>query len=72
MSNTDSAQPHTAHTALDVPLIYVGPRQLTLQSGGGILSDVAPTLIELMALELPKEMTGRSLVCAPEVSKVTA
>ena len=72
MSNTDSAQPHTAHTALDVPLIYVGPRQLTLQSGGGILSDVAPTLIELMALELPKEMTGRSLVCGPEVSKVTA
>ena len=72
MSDPDSAQPHTAHTALNVPLVYIGPRQLRFQSDGGVLSDVAPTVIELMALKLPTEMTGRSLVCQPKVSKVTA
>ena len=72
MSDPDSAQPHTAHTALNVPLVYIGPRQLRFQSDGGVLSDVAPTVIELMALKLPTEMTGRSLVSEPEVNKVTA
>ena len=59
MDNT-SGQPHTAHTCEQVPLIYVGPRDLTLR-GGGVLSDLAPTLLDLMDLPAPKEMTGQSL-----------
>ncbi len=55
-------QPHTAHTAELVPLIYVGPRDLRLEQQGGLLSDVAPTLLALMGLPQPAEMTGRSLL----------
>lgn len=54
-------RPHTAHTHSPGPLIYVGPRRIKLSSGGA-LCDIAPTLLELMGLEQPKEMTGRSLV----------
>ena len=60
MMDAASDQPHTAHTCEKVPLIYVGPRDLTLRSGG-VLSDLAPTLLELMDLPTPKEMTGQSL-----------
>lgn len=52
---------HTAHTTNDCPLFYVGPRRLTFRSGGS-LADVAPTVLELMALAPPDEMTGQSLL----------
>jgi 2,3-bisphosphoglycerate-independent phosphoglycerate mutase len=55
-------QPHTAHTSELVPLVYIGPRTIQLEAEGGVLSDVAPTLLTLMSLPQPKEMTGRSLV----------
>lgn len=61
MVDPDSGQPHTAHTTLPVPLIYFGDQALSLNDGGK-LSDVAPTLLELMALEVPEEMTGKSLL----------
>jgi 2,3-bisphosphoglycerate-independent phosphoglycerate mutase len=54
-------QPHTQHTTLPVPLVYVGDRQLSLDNDGS-LADIAPTMLALMDLEQPQEMTGRSLV----------
>ncbi|MFM8354289.1 MAG: 2,3-bisphosphoglycerate-independent phosphoglycerate mutase [Gammaproteobacteria bacterium] len=60
MEDPDSGQPHTAHTSEPVPLVYVGPTDLTLD-GHGVLADIAPTLLTLMHLEVPAEMTGRSL-----------
>ncbi len=53
--------PHTAHTTNPVPVILVGgPAGARLRDGR--LSDLAPTLLELMGLEAPPEMTGRSLI----------
>lgn len=57
----EEGRPHTAHTHSPGPLIYVGPRDINLRSGGR-LCDIAPTMLELMGLEQPKEMTARSLV----------
>jgi 2,3-bisphosphoglycerate-independent phosphoglycerate mutase len=57
----EQGRPHTAHTHSPGPLIYIGPRAIQL-SEGGALCDIAPTLLALMGLEQPKEMTGRSLV----------
>ncbi len=53
--------PSTSHTQLPVPLIYAGPLQPNFRPGG-TLADVAPTLLTLMGLPQPPEMTGRSLV----------
>ena len=52
---------HTAHTLNQVPLVYLGPKNLTLRSGG-TLADVSPTLLDLMDLPIPIEMSGSSLV----------
>jgi len=59
MMRADDGQPHTQHTVGPVPLVYVG-RKAHLQSGA--LRDLAPTVLALMALPQPAEMTGRSLV----------
>ena len=61
MTDPNSGQVHTAHTIGPVPLIYVGPRKVNLRDDGS-LSDVAPTLLSLMNLGQPAEMTGHSLV----------
>ncbi|MCU0908596.1 MAG: 2,3-bisphosphoglycerate-independent phosphoglycerate mutase [Rhodobacteraceae bacterium] len=54
--------PHTAHTTNPVPVILVGgPSGVALRAGGR-LADVAPTVLDLMGLPLPPEMTGRSLI----------
>jgi 2,3-bisphosphoglycerate-independent phosphoglycerate mutase len=56
-------QPHTAHTTYDVELFVVDPRyQHAKLRSGGRLADVAPTLLKLMDLPTPPEMTGQSLV----------
>ena len=57
-----AGQPHTAHTTNRVPCILVDPRNpgLRLRSDG-ILADVAPTLLAIMGLPQPAEMTGRPL-----------
>jgi len=60
MQNPATGQAHTAHTTNLVPLVYVG-RPLPLVSQG-VLSDIAPTMLELMGLEQPVEMTGHSLI----------
>jgi len=53
-------QPHTAHTLNRVPFLYVG-RPASVR-GGGALQDIAPTILALLGLPQPAEMTGRSLV----------
>ena len=61
MSDPATDQPHTAHTHNVVPLVYVGPQEVSFDRPGA-LSDIAPTLLDLMHMEQPEEMTGRSLV----------
>ena len=51
---------HTAHTNLPVPLIYVGNKEFEFKSNGK-LSDLAPTMLDLVGLEIPAEMTGNIL-----------
>jgi 2,3-bisphosphoglycerate-independent phosphoglycerate mutase len=62
MINLDTGQPHTAHTSNPVPfhLIDEASRGLQLRSGGA-LEDVAPTILGLLDIEPPSEMTGRDL-----------
>ena len=61
MFDKESGQVHTQHTTLPVPLIYVGQRPLILRENGS-LADVAATLLDLLDLPPPPEMTGHSLV----------
>lgn len=61
MRDTENDQEHTAHTHNLVPLVYFGPQQVHFAERG-TLADIAPTLLELMHLEIPAEMTGQSLV----------
>ncbi|MBB3208434.1 2,3-bisphosphoglycerate-independent phosphoglycerate mutase [Rhodopirellula rubra] len=63
MIDPETGGPHTAHTTYTVPLIVVDPdsKGKTLRTGGR-LADIAPTVLALMGLEKPKEMTGESLV----------
>ncbi|MCG8609587.1 MAG: 2,3-bisphosphoglycerate-independent phosphoglycerate mutase [Pseudomonadales bacterium] len=61
MMDPDSGQEHTAHTTLPVPLVYLGNRSLSFIDDGK-LSDVAPSLLHLMNLEQPSEMSGQSLI----------
>jgi len=63
MIDPSTGGPHTAHTTYDVKLIVVdeGSRGKTLRSGGR-LADIAPTALKLMGLEIPRDMTGKSLV----------
>ncbi len=60
MFDDGTGQAHTAHTTNLVPLLYVG-RNAALKPGGA-LSDIAPTVLTLMGLDIPAEMTGRPLV----------
>ncbi len=62
MINYEDGTPHTAHTLFPVPIILVGAApEIALQSGGA-LCDVAPTVLELMNIPQPPEMTGASLL----------
>lgn len=61
MIDPDTGGPHTAHTINPVPMALVGgPQGAKLRDGR--LADLAPTLLDLMGLELPPEMTGQSLI----------
>lgn len=62
MVDKETGQPHTAHTTNQVPLVYVcGDKPL---AAGGGLSDLAPTMLAILGVEQPVEMTGRSLINA--------
>ena len=61
MIDPETGGPHTAHTLNPVPVALVGgPADVTLRDGR--LADLAPTLLDLMGLELPAEMTGKTLI----------
>ncbi len=63
MVDPSTGQPHTAHTCDVVPLVYIGSQAVTFNAGSsGRLCDVAPTLLRLMQLEQPVEMTGTPLL----------
>ena len=61
MLNPDGS-PNTAHTTNLVDLIYCGPDQDSITLSDGILADISPTLLHLLGIEQPAEMTGHSLV----------
>ncbi|MFH2055147.1 MAG: 2,3-bisphosphoglycerate-independent phosphoglycerate mutase, partial [bacterium] len=63
MIDPDTGKPFTAHTTNPVPFLYYGPerKEWRLRSGG-VLADIAPTMLNLLGLEVPPEMTGKSLI----------
>ena len=61
MRDVETHQAHTAHTMNLVPLMYIGRRRATLADTGA-LEDISPTLLKMMGLQQPPEMTGESLV----------
>lgn len=62
MIDYETGAPHTAHTTNPVPFILVNADPSWKLREGGCLADIAPTLIEIMGMEQPKEMTGKSLI----------
>jgi 2,3-bisphosphoglycerate-independent phosphoglycerate mutase len=60
MSDPQTRQAHTAHTTNLVPLLYIGRPARAAETGA--LSDIAPTLLAMMGLKQPPEMTGKSLI----------
>jgi 2,3-bisphosphoglycerate-independent phosphoglycerate mutase len=69
MRDPETGQPHTAHTVGPVPFVFVCDTPAGAYAGvqlraGGALRDVAPTILDLLGLPLPAEMSGRSLLAA--------
>jgi 2,3-bisphosphoglycerate-independent phosphoglycerate mutase len=61
MIDPDTGGPHTAHTTNPVPFVVLDPDGDRSLRGGGALCDVGPTLLSMLGLESPPEMTGRDL-----------
>ena len=61
MRNPDGS-PNTAHTTNLVEIIYVADDASSKKMRSGILADVAPTLLEMLRLDKPVQMTGKSLL----------
>jgi 2,3-bisphosphoglycerate-independent phosphoglycerate mutase len=64
MKDPETGGPHTAHTPNPVPVVLMGGGATAIHDGR--LADLAPTLLQLMGLPQPKEMTGRSIVNGPD------
>lgn len=62
MYEADNQNPHTAHTLSKVPFVYFGRTPLAPQPIAGSLQDIAPTLLTIMGLPIPTEMTGKPLL----------
>ncbi|MBD8495512.1 2,3-bisphosphoglycerate-independent phosphoglycerate mutase [Pseudomonas syringae] len=63
MTDDHTGQAHTAHTSEPVPFVYFGNKPLKVREGG-VLADVAPTLLHLLGMEKPEEMSGHSILVA--------
>ncbi len=61
MTDPENNQVHTSHTTNPVPFLYVGPRSVNMHESGS-LRDIAPTMLTLLGLEVPAEMTGQPLI----------
>ena len=61
MINPNTGEPHTQHTEYPVPFLIMGEGPVRLSTGRG-LADIAPTILELLGVPQPPEMTGRSLI----------
>ena len=61
MIDPKDGEPFTAHTTFPVPFLVLGAGDVQLRSGG-CLADIAPTMLQLLGLPQPAEMTGKSLV----------
>lgn len=63
MIDPETGGPHTSHTTYDVPLYVFGEafKGVKLREGGR-LADIMPTMLTMMGLDVPDEMTGRSLI----------
>ncbi|MGQ0677584.1 MAG: 2,3-bisphosphoglycerate-independent phosphoglycerate mutase [Rhodospirillales bacterium] len=70
MHDGSTGQPHTAHTMSLVPAILVNGPAGVKRIDGGRLADVAPTLLQLLGLKQPAEMTGRSLLAADQARAI--
>jgi 2,3-bisphosphoglycerate-independent phosphoglycerate mutase len=62
MLDYETGQLHTQHTTELVPFIYVGNKSVKITTEKGKLADIAPTMLTLMGIEQPSEMTGSSLI----------
>jgi 2,3-bisphosphoglycerate-independent phosphoglycerate mutase len=62
MLDYDTGKPHTAHTTNLVPFIYVAQQKPGWRFANGVLGNVAPTILELLEIEPPPQMTGKSLI----------
>ena len=62
MLEDDGVSPFTAHSTNPVPLVLVGRDDVKALAAGGVLADLAPTMLELLGLDKPEEMTGKSLL----------
>ena len=62
MCNRETEQPHTSHTLNPVPLVYMGNGVNAESLSSGSLRDIAPTLLQILKLDVPTEMTGQSLI----------
>lgn len=61
MMDEENNQPLTSHTTLPVPLVYIGNKNVSF-SGRGTLADIAPSMLALMGVPQPAEMTGHNLI----------
>ncbi|HYZ40712.1 MAG TPA: 2,3-bisphosphoglycerate-independent phosphoglycerate mutase [Stellaceae bacterium] len=64
MRDPETGEPHTAHTTNPVPFLVANPPRAIAHLDDGRLSDVAPTLLDLLGLPKPAAMTGRSLIAS--------
>lgn len=62
MADPETGSPYTAHTTNHVPCILVSEEHKNVHLHDGILADVAPTMLTLAGMDIPSEMTGKSLI----------
>lgn len=70
MVNEETGKPHTAHTTNMVPFVVINPPYEIKLRDDGALCDIAPTVLQLMGIEQPEEMTGKSMLKIPAMEKI--